>query len=739
MQARCLRSALLACTALAVMSLSATSVSAQDASQDEASTEGSTTLQPIVVKGKRVQNVGTGIADTPLATTTTAAEIEAKQITSIEDLGRSLEPGVNFNRNTGAVNIRGLEGPRVLTTIDGIPVPYLFDTTRGASGGVDAFDFSALSAVDVMRGSDSSRAGGGALGGALGLRTLEPEDLIREGRDWGGIAKFTYDSSDNSFAPSAAVAKRFENTSVLFQGSYKRGDETRTKGNIGGYDSTRTEANPADYDQHNLLFKVRHYAESGHMFGVTAERFRKELETDDRRAQSLAGNYRPGEYNTFKDADRDRVSLDYAYDGGGFFDSAVASLYWLKQLRSDGYEGVRYTSAPLGDITRQNDYEEQTFGFVGSAEKTFTTGDLTHRVVAGLDLATGRAEQYASGTDNCGPPPYPPALFGCNFLHTNQADEPRVDSKRFGIFLDDEIGFGTSGFYLTPGVRFDWVERTPKMTDAFANNYASPALPAEFSDSAISPKLRLAYRPSDLVEVYGQWAMGFRAPTAGELYSTFGGPGTYLRRGNAGLDSETSHGFEVGARLGDEDFGGRFSAFHNRYRNFIEAVTLGFDPTYPMGVTEFQNLDKVRIMGVELAVHKRFDNGFHVNGALAYAKGENLDTGAYLASVAPLKAVLGVGYATETWGTDLTWIGAKAVSDKSTATFKAPGYGIVDLTAWWSPEKVEGLTVRAGVYNLFDKEYYDAINVRSATVTPATQPYFSEVGRSFKISLTQRF
>ncbi|MET0169902.1 MAG: TonB-dependent receptor, partial [Aliihoeflea sp.] len=331
--------------------------------------------------------------------------------------------------------------------------------------------------------------------------------------------------------------------------------------------------------------------------------------------------------------------------------------------------------------------------------------------------------------------------FDCNFLHTNQADEPKVEGRKVGVFLDNEIGFGDSGFFLTPGARFDWVERNPQATDAFLNNPARPELPNSFSDTAISPKLRLAYRPTDMVELYGQWAMGFRAPTSGELYSTFGGPGTYLRRGNDELVSETSQGIEIGLRYGDDDFGVRAALFHNRYRNFIDAVAVpGFDPTYPFGVTEFQNIDRVRISGVEAAVHKRFDNGFHVMGSLAVARGENLDTGVYLGSVAPVKGVASIGYAAETWGTDLTFIGVGGVSDNSDATFKAPGYGIVDVTAWWKPEQLDGFTVRGGVYNVFDKEHYDAINLRSTTgITSVNQAYFSEPGRFFKVSLAKEF
>ena len=745
------RSLLLTCTAIAMYSLTLPA-----SAQEAAAQNGGTVLQTITVKGKRVAQPG-GATDSPLTTQTSKQELENRQITSISDLGRILEPGVNFNRTTGAVNIRGLEGSRVLTTIDGIPVPYLSDATRGATGGVDSFDFNSLSVVDVMRGADSSRAGSGALGGVLGLRTLEPEDLIGEGKTWGGIVKFDYDSANRSWGTSAGVAKRIENTSVLFQGGYRKGHETKTNGDVGGYGARRTEADPADFDQHNLLFKLRHEAEGGHMFGLTAERFRKDIDTDARTSQSLTGNYRPGNYDTLKDTDRDRVSLDYQYEAqenGGLIDNAWASLYWLDQTRVDGNDGYRSTSV-VGPIGRRNDYNETTWGAVGALQRNIDAGYLDHTLTFGFDLARATTEQYSAGYDNCPAPlpsgAYPPGFSACGNLHTNQADTPRVESGRVGFYLDDRIGFGDTGFFLTPGLRFDWVRHSPKMTDAYAENPTNPDLPGGFSDSAFSPKLRLEYEASPAVQLYAQWAMAFRAPTAGELYSAFGGPGTYLRIGNPDLESETSNGFELGANLGDSDLGGRINLFYNRYKNFIEARSLsraeiiaaGINPAeYPFGVSRYENIDRARIYGVELSAHKRFDNGFSVRAGLAYARGTNLDDDTFLRSVAPLKAVAGVAYDTETWGVGLDWTGVKASRENDNPAggsyFQTPGYGLVDLTAWWEPEQVKGLKINAGIYNVFDKTYYDYSTVRSNSATQARE-FYSEPGRTFKISLTQRF
>ena len=738
------RLSLLACTGLAAIAFGA-AAAAQEATND------STVLQRVTVKGAgTAAGAKGGATDTPLATETTRAELDKKQITNLEELGRVQEPGVNYNRATGAINIRGLEGNRVLATVDGIPLPFFDDPTRSSTGGVDTFSMSSLSAIDVMRGADSSRAGAGALGGVIGFRTLEPEDLIGQGKDWGVLAKTTYDSADDSWEGSAAVAKKIDNTSILFQGSYRKGNERKSNGDIGGYGATRTEADPSDFDQHNLLFKLRQELAGGHTIGLTAERYRKERDTDAMSDQSLTGNYRPGQYNETKDSDRDRVSLDYRFESqsdDSFIDNAWASLYWMKTRTASGYNGYRSTSV-IGEISRDNENEERTVGLVGAMQKDAQIGAYNHLFTFGFDLATSTIEQYSSGYDNCPANGiYTGPNFTCNFLHTNQADTPKVDSQRLGFYLDDEITLGTSGFTLTPGLRFDWIKHEPKMTDAFAANASNPSLPNGFEDTGLSPKVRLGYEFSPQMEVFAQWAMGFRAPTAGEMYSSYGGVGTYLRGGNPDLETETSNGFEIGANLGDDALGGRVNLFYNRYKNFIEVASLPFDPNYPMGVTRYDNVARAEIFGVEASAHKVFDNGFRVGASIAFSSGKNLDTDKYLASVAPLKVVGSFGYDTEFWGVGVDVVGVSgsrdrsdivAANDTTTTYFQTPGFATVDLTAWWEPEQVKGLRINAGIYNVFDRTYYDYTTVRSYTAAQSRE-FYSEPGRTFKVSLTQKF
>ena len=120
----------------------------------------------------------------------------------------------------------------------------------------------------------------------------------------------------------------------------------------------------------------------------------------------------------------------------------------------------------IGDYARLSEVTNESYGLSGLGEKTLELGGLSHRFTVGGNFATGTTSQYSSGVDSCNVAP----SYSCNFLHTNQADMPDVDSTQFGIFLDDEIAFSDSGFSLTPGLRFDWYDHSPKETAAYQVN-----------------------------------------------------------------------------------------------------------------------------------------------------------------------------------------------------------------------------------------------------------------------------
>ncbi|MBB4952205.1 hemoglobin/transferrin/lactoferrin receptor protein [Agrobacterium vitis] len=722
----------MACTALCTLSLNGP-VSAQEASvKTDATSSEQTQLPTITVKGKKVAKGS--VTDTPLATQTTADEIAKKDISDVKDLGNTVDPSVTYVKSSKSVNIRGLEADRVLTTVDGIPVPYFFDNIYGFGGGADTFDFNSLSTVNVLHGSDSSRVGSGALGGALVLRTLEPEDLIGAGKSYGGMAKLGYDGSDRSFTGSAAVAKKIENTSIMFQSSYKYGHETKNTGNVDSNGSTRTKADPLTEIQRNFLFKIRQQLEGGHTIGATAERYDDDSTKDYRSNPSYGSTYSAGHLDATQNKSRDRFSLDYKYespDEDSLIDNGAATLYWQRSQRLEGTSAIRTTN-PKGFYERLMESDEKAVGMTGYLNSDFDTGSLQHSVTVGGDVSFSQTSYYLSGQDSCSVT----YVAACASYQTNQAYMPDVNAYKLGVYIEDKISLGDSPVSITPGIRFDWYKYDPQNSAAWEDNSGYSGLPNGSSDSHLSPKLRAAWQVTPDVELFAQFSTAFKAPNQYQMYVNYANP-TYRYRtiGNPDLKPESSYGFDVGANLGNDEFGGRITGFSTRYKNFIDTNVV-YNTGYSNGETSYFNRNNVRISGVEASIHKTFPIGITLHGSVAYARGTDIDTDEVLSTVPPVKAIVGAGYDTDFWGTDISLIAAGAVDKDSTANSKPGGYGVVNLTGWFEPEKAKGMRIQGGIYNLFDKQYYDALEVKDVNNANAL---YSEAGRYFKISITQKF
>lgn len=754
------KSALMVCTALTVLAL-ASPTAAQTAVPNGGDGQ-ATQLKEIVVKGKRA-DPASAASDTPLATQTTAEQLRKRGISNIRDLGNTTEPGVDFVENkpgkTGGLFIRGLTGARVVTLVDGIPLPLFENYARNGQATTNigstysSFDFGSLSAVDVVRGADSSRLGSGALGGALVLKTLQPSDLIEDGRDWGGVAKTAYDSEDRGFGGDVAVAKKIENTSVLFQAAYRRGHESRNKGDDDILGTKRTKSNPADSHQNNLLFKVEQEIEGGHKIGVTAERYEKEIDVNLKTmhgvpvlASAPSITFKPGDYAGYDNTLRQRISLNYDFEApatDSVISDAYARLYWQSLDLENGSGGLRSDLAPY---SRDDRYQTRTIGLSGGLTSKFNTGDVAHTLRFGGDISRFDFEEdFVSVTSTA---------------VSSKKDMPEVSGKKLGLYLEDELAFAETGFKLTPGVRFDYFDYNPSGDLNVHSDYKILGLPRDRSGSRFSPKLLATYDLTPEVELFAQWSMAYRAPSINELYVIFPNITTqgYAVVGNADLSPETSNGFELGANYSADDITGRVTVFHNRYKNFIDHVshstTLFTAPGgRPGTLNTFSNRENVEMSGVEVRARKEFANGFFAHGSLAYTYGKDTDKNEFIRTVAPFKSVLGLGYAAETWGTELTGIFSAGMREsesfkdnrgQTVKNFDAPGYGLFNLSGWWEPEQTKGLRIQAGVYNIFDKTYYNAVGVRDVNIlTQSTmnQPvaFYSEPGRTFKISLTQKF
>ncbi|WP_273788428.1 TonB-dependent hemoglobin/transferrin/lactoferrin family receptor [Bartonella grahamii] len=690
-----------------------------------------TELKPIVIEEKKI---GTALDSVTILTDRkTAKDIREKQITDAYDISR-LYPTVGYSPSNNSFVIRGLEANRVLTTVDGIVLPWFNDILRNNSGNT-MFDFSALSTLDVIQGPDSSLYGSGALGGVVALRTLDPEDLITEGKNWGGLIRSGYHSVDNSWHVDQAVAMRAQQTFLLFQGSYAEGHERKNMGTLEGYEE-RTRKNPAHFDQNNLLFKIHQYLDDNHRLGFTAERFGHNIDTHSLNASERY--YARGSVYDKDDKLRERLSLSYDYNGNedAIFDAFRGQIYWQRQSSHDIRTSFR-VRAPKGDFLRDNFLRNTNYGFNADALKKVHIGTVDHTLKLAANVLSSKFHHYLFGKDNCH---LPENAWGCLFVPANRSDSPDTNGYNLGFVFEDEIGLADNHFRITPGIRYDWYKYVPQKTSSYEKTLLSDKFPPERNGSRFSPKLRVEWDVRDQVTLYAQWAQAFRAPRIAELYVSYMKPSAYYSKGSPDLKAETSNGYDVGIRYGNGNLGGSLSAFFNQYKDFIDTVNIGGSEEYPLGRRHYRNRANVRIYGAEAKIHLDLNDGFHSNFSLTYSQGKDLDKDEYLNSIPALKVIAGIGYAKEIWGADvvLTSSAKRDKVAKESDYQKIPGYNIIDVSGWLKPFGEKGPVIRAGVYNLFNQKYWNVSDLPSDDgSTP--KDYYSQPGRNFKVSFVQKF
>src|SRR5690606_15925285 len=157
-----------------------------------------------------------------------------------------------------------------------------------------------------------------------------------------------------------------------------------------------------------------------------------------------------------------------------------------------------------------------------------------------------------------------------------------------------------------------------------------------------------------------------------------------------------------------------------------------------MRTNMFVNLSRVRIYGVELRSAWDFAPGWKLDGALAWAHGENESDHEPLNSVEPARASIGLLRDAGNWGVETRLRGALAVTrtdDRQADWYRPAGYAIADIGAWWRPTKSSVLNV--AVNNLFDKKYWLWSDIRQAdSQAPLSVDFYSQPGRSLSASFT---
>lgn len=701
----------------------------------------------------------------------TREQLDRQNVGNIQELVR-YEPGVSVG-GTGqrsglnGYNIRGIDGERVLTQIDGVSIPDSFFYGPYAQTQRNYVDPEIVKRVEILRGPASVLYGSNAIGGAVSYFTLDPEDIIKPGKDVGARLKTGYSSADDSWLTSATVAGRQGDVDGLLHVSQRNGHETESYGGHGGTGLSRTEANPEDVRTTNVLAKLGwNYADDARL-GFTYERYKDDRDQDILSAVGgpFANGAGMGMYRSRTGNDtvtRERFGINHEFG----LDSLVAdhikwSLNYQIAKTDQHTEEVYFPFSRTVLRTRDTTYKDRQWVFDAQLDKAFSIGATDHLLTYGTTLKHEKVTGSRSGTGTCLAVGGTCRAIGQVSASDAQAlvsDFPDPTVNTYSLFAQDEIRWNNWTFL--PGARYDYTRMEPKFTDEFLRGIqGSGAAPGSLDDSdkkwhRVSPKFGLTYAFNDNYTWYGQYAEGFRTPTAKSMYGRFDNPTLgYSVQGNPGLEPEKSKSYETGLR-GNFD-AGNFSAavFYNKYRDFIDedaVQSANLETTF-----QANNIKHATIKGAEVKGRLDLDHfgapeGLYTQGSIAYANGRNDDNGQPLNSVNPLTGVFGLGYEQPNYGGLLSWTLVKRKTrvddttffapDGQSSQFRTPGYGVLDLSGFY--KVTDDVTVNAGLYNLTDKKYWQWDSVRGydgqgeAGVTqPANLDRLTMPGRNFAINV----
>ena len=719
----------------------------------------------------------------------TRKAIQEELIADNYDLVRySTDVGISDNgrRNKGFA-MRGVEGNRVGISIDGVNLPESEENSLYARYG--NFNSSRLSidpelvqGIDIMRGADSFNAGSGSLGGSVNYRTLGADDIILPGKKWGVLLKNGYASKNREWTHTVGTAYKDDKFDATLLYSYRNGHEMKSRGT--GADilgSARGIPDPSHHKNHSYLAKIGYFITPLHRISASFNG-QKANNFVDEKSYQLSGIWRESEdigkrYNA-------NLAYEYFPENNRWLSYVKTDLDWQKtSVGSNNYKGGHRYDADLNKALEKRLYEIQdthmnTRFIRGSLRVDFQPWESrfgSHQ----FTIKTGISQKDFDNRNNH---EYLNINADGSSAKDSESIQHPVRTRSFFGQLQDNVTWNDI-FSSQLGIRYDWDELVPQ--DLNATCRACSSTPASNTFQSVSGSLGLDAQLNDIWKIGYNISTGFRIPTASEMYFTYEHPaGNWIANPDLEAEQALNQSIYVQAEHKLGSFG--LNLYHTRYKNFLyeqestykkwnrfyDSYSAGYGqlPYYTTIAQQAVNIDRAKISGVEFTSKVNLDQiisaipqGWKFTANLGYAKGKLSGTEASLLSIQPIKVILGIGYEdpNDLWGINAkaSYLGAKKAKDAQIVQY-TPNFErevksypylnnsaiLFDLYGFYKVNK--NITLRAGLYNLFNRKYHTWDTLRGINKISTTDSVdkegkglerFYAPGRNFAASVEIRF
>lgn len=626
------------------------------------------------------------------------AEIGLIQANDLNDLFRNV-PSVTVGGSLGIaqkIYVRGLEDSMLNVTIDGAPQRgTLFHHVGRVS-----IEPELLKSVDVQAGAGEATSGFGAIGGAIRFRTVDPTDLLLDGRQVGAIARASWFSNDGYKLSGTVYGRLTGDIGVL--GSFVHVDRSDFQ------DGNGTTLRGTSAKQQLGFVKIGGELGDGHRLTLSYEQRNEEGAFGQRPNWPVLEGARlfPVE------GVRKTAIANYGYDvspGTGI----EATGYWTRsEMTQDRYDRWGLYGADI-----------ESWGFDIRGKLRLGRHDIT----AGVEhRSDGVTSQYLAA----------PAVWQ-DWAWSPDVGLFREEGSLIGLYVQDHWQV-IDPLLISVGLRYDSYDLDQITYD---NGIDSDGV--SFNGGAtfeILPGLSLN----------AGYAEAFRGQEIGDAFTLEQRPGRPSLA--TGLQPERASNIEGGVKY---DLDG-ITASAVYYRTRIKDVVLD----QLGGTTFYENVGNFKAEGFELRAGYRtgpfsvegyfnhYDsrlNGNRIEGYEHIALGNSVgDNWAISASYDPSPAL----------GLRATLTRQEALNDievlfrekelgyvSDTQFIDKPGYSVVDLFGRWQPFNSELIELQLAVYNLLDKQYRAHASVGDYTAIPDYEIVagLPEPGRNVRIGVSFRY
>lgn len=539
-----------------------------------------------------------------------------------------------------------------------------------------------IKAVDLQVGNNSVINGG--LGGGVAFEAKDAKDLLEDdhqfgARVFGGVASNDYYNYSGTAYTKVSQFDFMAYYSVMDRDNFEDGDGVKQIGQDGEMQNYLLKAGWDINDANRLVLSYDYYEDEGDY------RLKSNMGVD------YAHTIYPITYT------RETISLNH--------ELSLDNTEVRSTLHSNS---MNYNPIMSGD-----DLEALTdnIGLKVLAETDFETGNIYHVARYGFEGIEQESDYDKNGVS-----------------------QPGYNEKttRYAVYLEDEMEL-LEGFFLTPGVRYDRHEMDTTSSDD------------TFTETSLA--LASKYLLND------QWTV--RA-SATELFKGPQVPGSFLETpagDNPALKAETGVNYEAGVSFEGQNiarmdsFGFSITLFQTEINDYIDDISTG--------KTGIVNQGDVEIQGIESSVNARRGN---YTGRLTYAHADTEFTsvsadgtaagivvGESLEDEAGDSFSLNLGYAIPAIDAKVSWTSMVTLDLDGDVKedLDKEGYDVHSISFQWMPTAVKGLTVTAGIENMFDEKYYSHASFSNGEVRDRSGNTYNSIdyepGRNYKLTAAYQF